>query len=218
MKTAIVIPAHNESNTIGRLVTGVLAFGTPIVVDDGSHDGTGEIAVTAGAVVVRLDTNMGYDAALERGFKEASTLGAEIAITFDADGQHDPNLLAAFVEPLVNRTAELVIGVRPKPARLMEALFGFYTRIRYGVPDVLCGLKGYRMELYADHGCFDSSQSIGTELVLASLRRGVGVITVPVPIHDRAGVSRFGRAFAANLRIFRAMIIGIYRDFRSMAV
>ena len=186
-------------------------------MDDASHDGTGEIAEAAGAVVVRLDRNCGYDAALDRGFREALKLGAEVAITFDADGQHDPESLGAFVEPLGDRSADLVIGVRPKPARLMEAVFGFYARVRYGIPDVLCGLKGYRMELYTDHGCFDSSGSIGTELTLASLRRGVRVVTVPVPIEERAGTPRFGRAVAANFKILRAMIIGIYRDFRSAA-
>ncbi len=212
MKAAIVIPAHNESPTIGHLVTAVSMFGTPIVVDDGSSDGTGEIATAAGAVVVTLDRNRGYDMALERGFHEASNLGADIAVTFDADGQHDPKSLPAFVDPLARNAADLVVGVRPESARFMEALFSCYTRIRYGVPDILCGLKGYRMELYRHHGCFDSSRSIGTELTLAALRQGKRVVTVPVNICEREGSSRLGGSLRANLKIFRAMLIGIGRD------
>ncbi len=212
MKIAIVIPAYNEAASIGEIVGAVSKFGIPIVVDDGSTDGTAEIAEAAGATIVRLEINSGYDGALERGFSEASEIGADIAITFDADGQHDPNSLPDFVSLLERRVADLVIGVRPKPARLMEAMFGYYTRIRYGVPDVLCGLKGYRMELYRNHGCFDSTNSIGTELTLATLRGGGRVMTVPVPISGRDGSPRLGRTLRANFKILRAMAIGICRD------
>ena len=74
MKAAIVIPAFNEADSIGDVVAAVSAYGTPIVVDDGSSDDTGLLASKAGAVVVRQEVNDGYDAALSRGFDKADEM------------------------------------------------------------------------------------------------------------------------------------------------
>ena len=62
---------------MGDVVAAVSAYGTPIVVDDGSSDDTGLLASKAGAVVVRREVNDGYDAALSRGFDKADEIGAE---------------------------------------------------------------------------------------------------------------------------------------------
>jgi len=216
LSTAIVIPAYNEAATIADVVSGAAAFGTPVVVDDASTDDTGRIAAEAGAVVVRHDVNRGYDGAIESGFAEAGRLGADIVVTLDGDGQHEPSVLATIIDPLQEDRADLVIGIRPRPARFTEALFGYYTGLRFGIPDVLCGLKGYRMKLYRTHGCFDSFNSIGTELVLASLRQRVRTCTVAVPICDRADAPRIGGNIRANLKIMRALVIGIYRDIKGV--
>jgi glycosyltransferase involved in cell wall biosynthesis len=67
-RIGIIIPALNEANTIAAIVTGAANYGLPIVVDDGSSDETGAFAAAAGAAVVRIDTNVGYDEALNLGF------------------------------------------------------------------------------------------------------------------------------------------------------
>ena len=205
MKLAVVIPAYNEAATIAGVVRSVAAFGQPIVVDDCSRDDTAASAAAAGAVVLRHATNQGYDGALESGFAAAAQGGYEAVATFDADGQHDAAL---------ERGAELVVGERPRPARLAEALFNLYTRWRFGVRDILCGLKAYRMTLYRRHGRFDANRSIGTELALAGLRRGVAVARVEVPIHARADRSRLGSLLRANGRILRALGLAFAADLR----
>lgn len=212
MKVAIVIPAHDEGKTIAAVVRSVLPHGRPIVVDDCSTDATGSLAAAAGADVVRHPANRGYDAALQSGFERAAALGADVAITFDADGQHDAAVLHQFVAPLCGGEVDLVLGVREQFPRFAEAAFGRYTRVRYGVPDILCGLKGYRMELYRRHGRFDGSRSIGTELALASLATGARVKLATVPIHPRADQPRFGSRVRANLRVFRAMLVAMRTD------
>ena len=194
------------------VVRGAARYGTPVVVDDASTDATATLARDAGAVVVSLLPGRGYEGAIEAGFVHASKLGADVVVTLDADGQHDPATLPAFLEPLLAGAADLIIGIRPAPARLMEAAFGWYTRLRYGVPDILCGMKGYRMDLYHAHGRFDGSRSVGTELTLAALRRGTRFRLVAVPIREREGTPRFGRAMRANLRILRAMAHGVWND------
>ena len=212
MRAAIVIPALNEVQSVGRVVAAVRAHGAPLVVDDGSTDGTGEAAVAAGAELVRHAANRGYDAALQSGFERAAALGMEAVVTFDADGQHDPGILGDFLRPLESGEAELVLGVRPRPARTSEWAFSLYTRFRYDAPDILCGLKGYSMTLYRAHGRFDGTRSIGTELALAALRRGVATKYVRVPIHPRRGAPRFGSSLRANARILRAMLLAVRAD------
>lgn len=212
MNQGVVIPAYNEAATIARVVASVRQIGAVIVVDDCSSDGTAERAAGAGAVVVRHRYNRGYDAALQSGFQQAAELGLETVATFDADGQHDAAVLHRILEPLCNGSAELVLGIRPNAARVSEYLFNVYGRHRFGVDDLLCGLKGYRMSLYRRHGRFDGTRSIGTELALAGLRMGVPIRTVQVPIHAREGNPRFGSVIRSNGRILRALVLAIWAD------
>ena len=214
MSRGIIIPAYNEARTIGAVVASVRHAGTVIVVDDCSTDATGALAEEQGAVVVRHRANRGYDGALQSGFERAAEIGLGFVVTFDADGQHSPTVLDAFFEPLASGTAKLVLGIRPAPARLSELLFSAYARARFGIRDLLCGLKGYEMELFLRHGRFDGTRSIGTELALDCLRRGVATCTVDVPIFERSGSSRFGSSIRANAHILRALALAVRGDLK----
>lgn len=205
-EVAVIIPAHNERLTIGEVVAGVSPYGIPIVVDDASTDGTGEAARKQGAAVVTLRSNAGYDGALNAGFRRAHELGVHYAVTFDADGQHRADQIPAFLQQLV-KGADVVFGIRPRPARIGERLFGWYARARFGVSDPLCGMKGYRMTVYSARGHFDSYESIGTELALFSVRKGLPFAQVRIPIEERTDTPRFGRLLRANWRLLRALIL-----------
>jgi glycosyltransferase involved in cell wall biosynthesis len=211
VKVVIIIPAYNESETLSAIIGDAIPHGQVIVVDDASSDDTADLAAEAGADVVRHQVNRGYDGALQSGFERAAEIGAEIAVTFDADGQHDPALLDRFIAPISGSETDMVIGVRPQTARVAEAVFGLYTNFRFGVPDILCGLKSYSMTLFHKHGRFDGTQSIGTELAIASLRSGARFELEKVPIRPRAGSARFGAGLKPNLRIVRAMGLAIFR-------
>ena len=121
-RVAIVIPAWNEAATISGVVKTALAHGIPIVVDDDSTDDTARLAKQAGAVVVSHERNRGYDEALNSGFKQAAASDHEIVITLDADGQHDPDLVAEFIDK-IEAGADMVIGIRDHRQRLAEHLF-----------------------------------------------------------------------------------------------
>ena len=123
MKLAIVIPAHNEEETITNVVRDVSNYGVPIVVDDGSNDRTGILAEKMGATVLRHSTNLGYDAAIETGFAHAAKISANIVVTFDADGQHDAKLVGEIYEIFLKGNVSLVLGIRSKSARLAELIF-----------------------------------------------------------------------------------------------
>lgn len=214
MKVAIVIPAYNEAATIGSVVKSLRDVGIPIVVDDGSSDGTGNIARKAGAEVATHSSNKGYDAALQSGFEKAASLKVDIVVTFDADGQHDAAILQDMIEPISSGRVELVLGIRPQPARLAERVFNTYTKLRFGVHDILSGLKAYHLDLFRTYGRFDGVQSIGTELALYGLRHDCRFETVLVPVLPRVGKARFGSTWKANMMIFRAMFIMLGNDIR----
>ena len=202
----VVIPAFNEAGTIANVVALCNVYGRSIVIDDGSTDDTGDVAGAAGADVVRHLINKGYDAALESGFQQAAKLGCKYVITIDADGQHDPTLLAKFCS-LLDAGADIVIGNRNERPRLAEVCFALLTHFLYGLRDSLCGLKGYRMSIYEKLGHFDSYNSIGTELSLFAVRNGFLMVQVPISVRERIDCPRFGRRLHANYKILRAMLL-----------
>ena len=207
-RVGIVIPALNESATISNVVKAALAYGLPIVVDDGSTDDTAGLATEAGAVVVSHAQNRGYDEALNSGFRQAVESDCEIIITLDADGQHNPDLIAGFIEK-IDAGADMVVGIRDHMQRLGEHLFAFYTNYRFGIKDPLSGIKVYRSSLYKALGHFDSYGSIGTELMIYAARNTYKIDQLPFEVMERQGQSRFGQTLQGNFKIFRAL-------FRSM--
>ena len=209
-RVGIVIPALNEVGTIEAVVRQSAKFGTPIVVDDGSCDSTGSVAASIGAVVIKHECNRGYDASLNSGIRRASELGFDVVITIDADGQHDPHSIKYCLE-LLDQEVDFVVGVRNKCQRPSEYIFAFITRMRYGLLDPLCGLKGYRISFYRELGHIDSYGSIGTELVLFGARNGYAFKQVPLIVRDRNSQPRFGRGFHANYKILRSLIFGLWK-------
>lgn len=207
-RVGIVIPALNEAATIEAVVSQSAVFGTPIVVDDGSSDGTGSIAAAIGALVVRHEHNRGYDAALNSGFSKAEELGVEFVITIDADGQHSRTPIQRCVE-LLDAGADVVVGIRDERQRFAEDIFSYVTLVLYGLRDPLCGLKGYRLSIYRELGHFDSYESIGTELVLFAMRNGYRLNQFPVNVQERCGKPRFGLGWNANRKILRALAMGL---------
>jgi glycosyltransferase involved in cell wall biosynthesis len=207
-RVALVIPAFNEAATIADVVRAARLYGQPIVVNDCSHDKTAFEAEFAGAVMVNHGVNLGYDSALNSGFREAARLKYDFIITLDADGQHDPTLLPAFIDRLASGVP-LVLGVRSSKARVAEHIFALYTRVRYGVLDPLCGMKGYRREVYESVGYFDSYKSIGTELMLRAVASETAFEQVNFNVRARLDAPRFGHLISANLRIIRSLFVWI---------
>ena len=214
MRAAIVIPALNEAETIGAVVQQVSAYGLPVVVDNGSTDGTGAEAAKAGADVIRHERNKGYDGALESGFARAAVLGVDTIVSFDADGQLDRRAIPRALDAIGRDAVMLVLGVRRRPARFAEWLFNLYARLRFGVPDILCGLKAFRTEAYARHREIMRRGDVNTRLALTLLREGARFAMVEVAVAPRGGVSRFGGAWRANKRLLGALLGAIGDDMR----
>ncbi len=207
---AIIIPAFNEEKTIEKIVRQVISYGVPIVVNDGSKDKTALIANEAGALVVNHHENRGYDSALNSGFERAYKLGFDIILTFDADGQHSPSMINDFLNE-IKKGADLVIGIRNRKARLTEIFFSWISQRLWGISDPQCGMKAYRKEVYEALGYFDSYNSIGTELSIFAVKNNFTLKEVPFLVNERQDKPRFGSMISANLKIFRAIFLGILK-------
>ena len=109
-----IVPALNEVETVGDVVTEVRrVLGCDVlVVDDGSRDATGEVAKAAGALVIRHPFNLGVGAAIGTGIAFAREHGYEAIIQIDADGQHDASSASDLLAPVVDGSADLVVGSR----------------------------------------------------------------------------------------------------------
>lgn len=112
--TWVVVPAYCEATVIAGVVSELRRRGwRVVVVDDGSSDRTAQVAATAGAVVVRHPINLGQGAALRTGFRYAlAQPDIRFVVTFDADGQHDPDAIATMIAPLELGEADVVLGSR----------------------------------------------------------------------------------------------------------
>jgi hypothetical protein len=203
---AIVVPAFNEQESIGDVATALSAAGRVIVVDDASSDATAARAAAAGARVVRRETNGGYGAAIDAGFREAAAQGYRHVLTADGDGQHDVDDVAAFAGLLERAEADLVVGMRPGKQRLLERVCAWYSRRALGIRDPLCGLKGYDVRFFESYGGFDRRGSVGTELMTYAVRHGARVVQRPIMLYAREdGGSRFYSTLRGNLRILRSL-------------
>ena len=207
-RVAIIIPAYNEESTIGSVIIAVKKIGIPIVINDGSSDNTAKISSEHGAIVISNSYNLGYDEAINTGFKIANMIECKYAITIDADNQHNPEDLTKIIY-LLKSGYNLVIGVRPRLQRMSEYVFSKLFKIIFSIDDPLCGLKGYDMKYYNKLGYFDSYKSIGTELMIYIAVQGGKIYNQKIDIRERIDYPRFGSLMNANYKIFRSLVIGL---------
>lgn len=153
-KVFVVIPAFNEASVIGEVISEVILNGYKniIVIDDGSADTTAIEARQYPVIVLRHRINRGKGAAVMTGLIAAERLGADVIVTIDGDGQHDPEDIASLVDPILSGHYDVVLGTRPMKKHEMPAIkviankIGNYiTWLFYGirVSDSQSGFRAY---------------------------------------------------------------------------
>ena len=204
LKVVAIVPALNERETIGAVLAQTSMYVDEIiVVDDGSSDGTGEIAEEYAKVVVHDETK-GYGRSIIDGFEQARFMEAGVVVTLDADGQHVSSDIPSLLRPITHGNADIVNGIRPYQARFMERVFRIYGRF-YGIEDPLCGLRAYAMTLYEDIGFFENFNSVGTQILFVARKRGFNVDQMHINLRKRSDTPRFGKKVWANTKLFVAL-------------
>ncbi|OGV44760.1 MAG: hypothetical protein A2X46_16620 [Lentisphaerae bacterium GWF2_57_35] len=234
-RLVIQLPALNEAASIEAVLKSLptsLAGVDDIrmiVVDDGSTDGTGQIAASCGAHVIRHAKPRGVGAAFRSGIRRAIELGADILVTIDADGQFATDDVGRLVAPLLAGEADFVTGSRFKDPALAPQMPGvkrwgndviacWISRLTgQDFHDVSCGFRAYskdaflRLNLLGD---FTYTHEVFMSLAYAGLR----IEEIPIKVR---GVRKHGKSRVANnvwKYAWRAagIILGTYRDYRPL--
>jgi len=217
-----VIPAYNEARFIGSVVLQTRALvDQVIVVDDGSTDGTGEIARAAGAIVVRHEQNQGKGKALRTGLNEARRLRPRAVVLLDGDGQHLPAEIPSLLAPILAGEADMVVGSRylngssrvPLARVWGHRFFNFLTNHTSGVylTDSQNGFRAFSGHVLDALKFHSNGFSVESEMQMLARQHGWRVKEVPVTVIYDGRPKR--SAFLQGLRVLDGILryIGQHR-------
>lgn len=219
LRVDVVVPALNEAGAIASVVARVPRpfVRSVVVVDNGSTDGTGDLAREAGAQVV-VEPRRGYGQACLAGIAALAD-DCEVVVFLDADGSDDPSLIPALVAPIASGLADLVIGSRAlgeaeKGAltlqqRVGNAIAAAWLRRRFGQPATDLGpFRAVRRECLARLGMSDPTYGWTVQMQLEAARLGLRYLEVPVPYRRRVGESKISGTVKGTLGA-AAKILGL---------
>ena len=192
MKICLLLPAYNESKTIGQIIQEVPEFANEIVViDDGSSDETAAITTACGAICLKNVTNRGKGHALRKGFTYALARGYELIFTMDSDGQHQPADMCRFLEHFRDTRPDILIGAReiqdlrtamPLHRRVNNLLISYVGSKLCGqrVPDFQSGYRLIRAEVLRQVCLKTERYETETELLIKAGRLGFRIESLPI--------------------------------------
>jgi glycosyltransferase involved in cell wall biosynthesis len=193
-KITVFLPAYNEEVSIGSIVLLTrLYYDNVLVIDDGSSDRTAEVARLAGAQVISHEKNKGKGEALKTGFKAASKLGADIIVTMDSDGQHNPADISKLVDPIIRGEADMVNGSRylngldentPFYRRIGQMVLDRFTNINSGL-NITDSQSGFRAFDALTKGAFrfnSQGMAIESEMLADAGKAGLRIKEVEIGV------------------------------------
>jgi len=216
------IPAFNVEKSIAKVVLEAQKYVDVVVVcDDGSEDFTAEIAEKLGAKVIRHERNLGYGAAIRSLFRIANGLRADIMVTLDGDGQHNPREIPRLVEPVLENKADIVVGSRflgsendvPKYRRwgikLITKLTGAVSRHKFN--DAQCGFRVYGYKALNGLNLIENGMGSSVETLFNAKKQGLTVAEVPVKcqykeLEKTSTHNAFGHGASVLMSIIRLVV------------
>jgi glycosyltransferase involved in cell wall biosynthesis len=220
----VIIPAFNEALVIGETIKGVRRFlktAKILVVDDGSSDATGSEAKKAGAIVVSHPINRGLGGSLGTGLYWAKERDIDCAITFDADGQHDPDDILKVSEPIIKGNTDVVIGTRTKfgwneipwDRKIVLTLSNWLTWFLFGIKttDSTSGLRAFSRKAIEKIQIKTDQMEVSNEFFYEIKRCRLRLKEVPIKVmyteYSRSKGQKNSNAFSVGvkllLRLFR---------------
>jgi glycosyltransferase involved in cell wall biosynthesis len=205
--TIILIPAFNEGIVVGAVIKEIKAHcNLPIVViDDASTDNTVDVAQNAGATVIPLPAQLGAWGAMQTGLRYAQRHGYTVAITMDADGQHEAASLKSLLAPVNEGMADVAIGACTRRGSLWRRIAWVMMKRASGLSleDITSGFRVYNHKAISELASWRATlldyQDIGVLLLLQS--RGLRIVDVKVTMQERQN---------GQSRVFHSWVVVMY--------
>jgi glycosyltransferase involved in cell wall biosynthesis len=191
----IIVPAYNEGPVVGAVVRELLAaYPNVVVVDDGSNDDTFAQVQETEATVIRHVVNLGQGAALRTGIDYALSQGAQLLVTFDADGQHRVSDVKALIAALMEANADIALGSRflgsregraiPAGRRVLLQAAILFTRVVSGIrlTDAHNGLRAMRGDAARKLSITQARMAHASEILHGIVKHRLRYVEVPVTI------------------------------------
>ena len=194
MKIVIGLPAFNEEKNIGKIIAQLLDKSYSVIVcNDGSSDSTGIIAEKMGAIIINHKKNLGYGAAIGSIFRKARDEKIDILVTFDSDGQHRISDIEKMIEPIQNKTADIVIGSRftedgkadmPRYRKMGIKVITNLVNSQTGknITDSQSGFRSYSSEVLSKMNLSENGMGVSTEILIKANKQKLKIIEIPITI------------------------------------
>jgi len=219
----VVVPAYNEADVIGGVISRLRAHGYRIVcVDDGSSDDTAVVAERYGADVLVHPFNLGQGAALQTGIDYALLEGADYVCTLDADGQHDADDLPRLIAALDEQGADFAVGSRflgdavgmPGGRRALLGAATIFTRLTTGLAltDTHNGIRAMTRRAAERIQLRQERMAHASEILMQIRSSGLAVVEVPVTVSYTAYSLGKGQTFSSAFRVLADLAAGVLRS------
>lgn len=215
----IVIPCYNESAMLGKVIDGLIDAGYPniIVVDDGSEEPLSGICAARHCHYLRHAVNLGQGAALQTGIEYAVIKNADVIITFDADGQHDPADIAKMAAIISQDKADIVLGSRftgstqglsfTRKMVIKTACFIQFLLSGFWMTDAHNGIRAISREAAKKIHLTENRMAHATEIILEIRRHKLRWVEVPVHIVYSAYSRKKGQKTVNSIRILFDVVL-----------
>jgi glycosyltransferase involved in cell wall biosynthesis len=201
LNVVVCIPSYNEAKTIGDVIQKAKKYARYVVVyDDGSTDDTYEIARSSGADhIIRSKANKGYGVAIRAMFQVAKEKNADVLVTIDSDGQHDPDEIPDLIKPILEEGFDITIGSRfitsqdkvKIPAYRSLGIKAITRLAHYAsynnITDAQSGFRAYNNKAITSINLFEEGMAVSIEILLRAQEKQLLIKEVPVIISYNTG-------------------------------
>lgn len=221
MKLVIVIPAYNEEKIIGQVLDSLpqkiarISKIETVVVNDGSEDNTEFEVRKRKTTILSHHLNRGLGGALGTGMEYAKVVNADIVVTLDADGQHDPKDINRVIEPIIKKKADFVIGSRlrgqgmPIDRKIVNWIGNLVTFLLFGVltSDSQSGFRALSKQALFKIKLQMNKMEVSSEFLREAKRHHLKIVEVPIKVFYTEYSKAKGQKSVNAINIFTKLLL-----------